>query len=45
MWVEILRVGLMFSRSQIDLRFNIPRFTLKINVMPSIFLGNPINVC
>ena len=37
MCVETLRTGLDFSE-MIDLRGHMPRFTLKMNVFPSIFL-------
>ena len=37
MCVETLRTGLDFSET-IDLRGDMPRFTLKMNIFPSIFL-------
>ena len=40
MCVETLRTGLDFSE-MINLRGHMPRFTLKMNVFPSIFLETP----
>ena len=40
MCVETIRTGLNFSET-IDLRGHMPRFTLKMNVFPSISLENP----
>ena len=37
MCVETLRTGFVFSET-IDLRGHMPRFTLKMNIFPSIFL-------
>ena len=44
MCVETLRTGLVFLR-MIDLRGHMPRFTIKMNVLPSISLRNTINMC
>ena len=44
MCVENLRTGTWFSKT-IDLRGDMPRFTLKMNIFPSISLETPLNVC
>ena len=44
MCVETLRTGLVFPK-MIDLRGQMQRFTLKMNVFPSISLETLINVC
>ena len=41
MCVETLRTGLDFSE-MINLRGQMPRFTLKMNILPSIFLETPL---
>ena len=44
MCVETLRTWLDFLK-MINLKGLMPRFTLKMNVVPIFLLGNPINVC
>ena len=44
MCVETIGTVLIFPRA-IDLRGHMPRFTLKMNIFPSISSKNPINVC
>ena len=43
MCVETLRTGLCFSE-MIELRGHMPRFTLKMNILPPMSLENTINV-
>ena len=41
MCVETLRRGIIFLRMTIDLSGHMPRFTLKMNIFPFIFLETP----